>query len=483
MRFRGTLLLLVMCVALGAFVYFYEIKGGEQRAKAKEAANQVWKVEGGDIQQLDLVSQEEHVTAVRSGEKQWKLSAPRAVEADSDELNRIAGSASSITRESVTEAAASDLARFGLEPPQHSLHVKTKAGQEYKIRFGHNNPAGSSTYACLEGSKEVFLVVSNTASNFRKKFDDLRNRNILSFDQYEAQSLKVNSAKGAVSLIKENDRWWLQGKEKWSADSSEVNTLLSSLSSGRLKEFFEDNPDDYPSLGFEKPTLDIRATVGKDKAIRHLQVGLEKSRLVKKGAKPAKPATDAKADASAPVLYVARDESRSELFVVDKEFVDKFLKSANDLRNKALAAFQRWDVDDIVLTNSKGTVHLAKSDAGSDWLVGEDKKKAKWDAANGILDALEKQVKQFVEEGRPPAAYGLDKPGIRVVLKQKGEEKVDCSFGNRTNDGIYAMVKGESSIKLVDKEVLDKLDKEAKDFIEPPPAPAAAKSDESQPKK
>jgi hypothetical protein len=481
MRFRGTLILFVLCVGLGTFLYFYEIKGGERRTKAKEEANQVWKVESGDIQQLDLISGSDHISAVRIGDKQWKITAPRPVEADSDELNRLASSASSITRESVTETNATDLAKYGLEPPQESVTLKTKDGREYKMRLGNNNPTGNSTYAVLEGSKDVFLLASYAAGNLRKKLDDLRNHAVLSFDQYEAQSLKFNSAKGEVDLVKEGDRWWLQGKERWSADSSEVNTVLSALSNGRLKEFFDDNPDDYSKLGFDEPTLDVRLTVGKDKAIKHLQVGLEKSMLIKKGAKPAKPAAGAKPAESTPKLYVARDESRSGLFYVDSEFVDKFLKSPADFRSKALASFQRWDIDTIVLTNSKGTVTLTKSDTGSDWLVGQDKKKAKWDAVNGVLDALEKPVKQFVEEGRPRGVYGLDKPAIHAVLKQKGEEKVDCSFGQETKDGIYALVKGESSIKLADKEIVDKLNKGAEDFIEPPPTPTPPPA--TQPKK
>ena len=41
MRFKGTLILLIVCLALGAFVYFYEIKGGEEREKAKQAEKQI----------------------------------------------------------------------------------------------------------------------------------------------------------------------------------------------------------------------------------------------------------------------------------------------------------------------------------------------------------------------------------------------------------------------------------------------------------
>ena len=108
MRFRGTLVLLLICAALGVFVYFYEIKGGENREKAKQEANQLWKVESANIEQIDLITPQEHITAVRKGDKEWKLTEPRAVDADSDELNRMAGSAAEITREIRPPAAPAD---------------------------------------------------------------------------------------------------------------------------------------------------------------------------------------------------------------------------------------------------------------------------------------------------------------------------------------------------------------------------------------
>jgi hypothetical protein len=486
MRFRGTLVLLLICAALGVFVYFYEIKGGENREKAKQEANQLWKVESANIEQIDLITPQEHITAVRKGDKEWKLTEPRAVDADSDELNRMAGSAAEITRESVLESNVTDLARFGLQPPQLTLEIKTKDGKKHEVLFGENNPTGNSTYATVPGSKEVMLVAGYTASSFKKKFEDLRNRAVLNFEQYETNSLDLQSDKGNVRLAKENDKWWLQGKERVAADSSAVSGLLSTLNSARVKEFFEGNPDDYVSLGFDKPTLDVRLTFGKDRAIKHLTVGLEKSKLVRKGQKPAKPGTARKAQEKPATtgtadtdLYLARDESRPEMFFVDKELLDKLRKGSGDFRDKALASFQRWDIDAITLTNARGTFNFAKSESGGDWVLAGGKKKARWDAVNGILDALEKPVKEFIDAPAALSTYGLDKPSVRVVLKQKGQVKLECDFGKDAKDGVYAQVKGETTVKVADKESLDKLDKGESDLVEPPAAtpPATAPSD------
>jgi len=482
MRFRGTIALMLLCAAAAGYLYFYEIKGGEKREKAKQEENRLWKVDSAAIQQIDLITPDQHITAVRSGDKGWKLTAPRSLDADSDELNRIASSAAEMNRESVVETNASDLARFGLNPAQVGLQFKTKDGKEYKIRFGNNNPTNSSTYGALEGKNEVYMVGSYVAGAFRKKLEDLRNHSVLAFEQNDTQTLDVKSEKGELNLVKDGDRWWIQQKERWAAESSAVSGILSTLSTGRAKEFFDENPEDYATLGFEKPTADVKVTIGKNKAIKHLTIGLEKSKLLKKGEKKPKPEPakkDEKKDSTAstaPELFIAKDESRPELFFVEKELVDKLLKAPKDLRDKALAAFQRWDVDSIVLTNSSGTFNFSKAQGGGDWVLGDAKKKCKWDGVNGILDALEKPVKEFVDNPAAPSSYGLDKPSIRVTLKQGAAVKVECALGKAGKDGIYAQVRGEPYVKLADSEILEKLQKKESDFLEPPPPPPASAS-------
>lgn len=474
MRFKGTLVLLIMCLALGSYVYFYEIKGGEQREKAKEAENQLWKLESNSIQQMNFVSPKSNIVVARNGERDWIISAPRTLNADPDELNRLANSASNIRRESVVEQNAVDLSKFGLNPAQLTLKLKTKDNKEYVLNLGNNNPTGSFAYATISGRKDVFMVSSSLVSTFDKKLNDLRNQSVLSFEQPETQSLRIRNSQGELQLGKDgNDRWWIEGKEKIAADSPEIRGILNALSLGKIKEFFDEDPDEYADPGIDKPLIDVTLTYGKNKAIKHLVIGKEKSKLRKKTNKSAEPENEKRklgggAETSSAEIYLAKDESRPDLFFVEKDLVDKLMKSAGDLRDKALAAFQRWDIDSIDLKNTKGSFHFVKS--GGEWFLGDSKKKAQWDAVNGILDAMEKPAVEWIDAPSPLSTYGLDKPAIHIALKQGGNVIVDCSFGKAAKNGIYAHLKGISSVKVAAAEGLGALDKGEPDFIEAPPA-------------
>ncbi len=455
MRFKGTLFLLLLVVGLGLYVYFYEIQGEPAREQARLAEKQLWKVESDQVERVEFVFPDETVTAVRTGEKSWKITSPRSVEADAEELNRIASSAADLSFESVVEAEATDVSRFALDPPEHSLGVRTKEGQQFYLAFGRENPTGTSTYAQKKGSGEVLLVPTNTATTFRKRLDDLRERAILRFDQYKTQAVDLRSLKGRVELVKEQDRWWIEGKNRIAASSSAVNDVLGALANSRLEEFLDDPPEGR-KLGFDRPTVDVTLTVGEEKSLKRFVVGSQKSGLGKS------------AQASGEEeWYVAKDDSRDELFFVGKEFVDRLVKTARDLRDDSLASFKRWEIDSVRLSNPSGSFQFLKSEDGGDWLLGAEKKKVKWDTVQGILDTLEKSVKEFIDHPGDPTQFGLDPPRFRVVLKDGDIVAVDCSFGGDGPAGVYARVQGEDSIKVVEAELLEKLTGNESDFLEP----------------
>jgi hypothetical protein len=465
MRFKGTLVLLIAVIAFGSYIYFYEIKGGEKREKAKQTENQVWKLEDKNIVQLSLISPDSHITAERKSDQTWTLTAPQAWDADSAELNRLANSSTTLSRESVIEQNATNLTRFGLNPAHLGLRIKTKDGKEFGIDWGSNNPTGNSTYAVLSGTKDVFLMPANAANSFNKKIEDLRDHTILKFESTEVRSVTIKNPKGTIDIFKDDsDRWWFKGTEKRAADGPEVRGILNALSMGKAKEFFNENANDYANTGLDKPLIDTTLIVGANKTIKRLVIGAEKSKLQKMGS-----AQDSK-DAG---LYLAKDESRPFMLFAEKVLVEKLLKSANDIREKALLSFQRWDIDSIFLTNTKGNFAFSKS--GGEWFLAGTRRKVKGDAINGILDAIEKPVKEWIDKPASLSSYGIDKPQIHIVLKKGSTVIAGCAFGKSGKDGIYAQARGDSSLKVADPDGLDVLNKTESDYVEVPPIIAPKK--------
>ncbi len=300
--------------------------------------------------------------------------------------------------------------------------------------------------------------------------DDLRDHTVLGFEQPEAQSLALRNPKGAFELFKDSDdRWWFKGTDKRAADAPQVRGLLNAMSLGKIKEFFNEDPKDYANLDLNKPLIEATVTYGANKAIKRLLIISEKSKLIKKGARDSSGGASPGPDST----YLANDASRPDLFFVEKDLVDKLLIPPDSIRDKALVPMQRWEIDSIFLTNAKGQVSFVKS--SGEWFLGDKKKKAKWDSIKGILDAMEKPVKAWVDKPSSLAAYGLDKPTLRIVLKKGSQIIADCAFGKSAKNGIYAQVQGDSSVKIADPEGLEQLGNSEPDFVESPSSAAPQK--------
>src|SRR5439155_11357831 len=99
MRFKGTTILFLLFVVLGAYVYLTEYRGREERQKQAEAKKKALQVEQKDIKEISLVYPDRTITGVKTGEKQWQITSPPGVEADPDEWDQLAGNVARIERE------------------------------------------------------------------------------------------------------------------------------------------------------------------------------------------------------------------------------------------------------------------------------------------------------------------------------------------------------------------------------------------------
>src|SRR5690349_11926430 len=114
MRFKGTAVLFLVFLVLGGYVYFTEFRGKEEREKQEQAKKKVFQVEDQNITEISLIYPDRTITGVKKGEKQWQITSPAGLEADSDEWEQLASNVPRIEREDTIADNAQDLAPFGL---------------------------------------------------------------------------------------------------------------------------------------------------------------------------------------------------------------------------------------------------------------------------------------------------------------------------------------------------------------------------------
>ena len=253
MKPRNTALLALVVAAVAAFVWFYEIEGGAERAKQEEASKRLFPdVTAESIQSIELRTQDgTNARLERAGDAGWKLVAPLATPADRFAADGVASTLAELAPEATFDTPE-PLENYGLaiEPS-----VRFRAGdKDYALRLGKTTPVGGNVYATDAEGKRVFAVASWRKNALDKSVKQLRDGRVLDFDRAQVKGITLESGDGRVVLARADEGWRIAEPVAAKADADAVEGLLSDLQYMRADEFV-DTPADDAQLGLDAPWL------------------------------------------------------------------------------------------------------------------------------------------------------------------------------------------------------------------------------------
>lgn len=272
---RTTGILLLVAAAIGAFVYLYEIKGGEQRKKAEAESKRLFTdVRADAIQSLSLTTKDGAEAVLERRDKGWALVKPVEFPADTFAADGLASNLADLASDSVLDNPQPP-EEYGLGDGANVVHFSTK-DHEYTLRLGNKTPVGSHAYASVDGSKAIVTVPSFKAQSFQKALVDLRERRILVFDRNAVSRIEAHWPGGSVQLArvepaeekgKKGEKaedaseetgahWKLTAPVEGRADDQVVNDLVSDLSFLRANGFV-DQPTKEQLAGFDSPDFQV----------------------------------------------------------------------------------------------------------------------------------------------------------------------------------------------------------------------------------
>ncbi len=278
---RNTALLALVVAAVGAFVWFYEIEGGAERAKREEAGKRLFAgLTAEQIQSIELRTEDGTTARLeRAGAEGWKLVAPLATPADRFAADGIASTLAELAPEATFDTPE-PLENYGLagEPT-----VRFHAGdQDHTLRIGNATPVGGNVYATDAEGKRVFTLASWRKNALQKTVKQLRDGRVLDFDRAQVKGIALQSADGHVVLARVEGGWRIAAPVEAKADADAVEGLLSDLQYLRADEFV-DTPAADATLGLTSPWLAVELTPESGEPIRLAVGALHDDRRVVRG--------------------------------------------------------------------------------------------------------------------------------------------------------------------------------------------------------
>lgn len=443
MRFKGTAALLVVFAILGAFVYFSEVRGKDERQKQEEAKKKAVNIDQNDVVEISLVYPDLTITGVKKGEKQWEITNPAGVEADPDEWDSLASNISRIERQNTVTSQPGDLSQFGLQNPSVKIITKTKNGKTIDLAMGSENPRKTFNYAKFSDSNDVFLTPTSSAGMFKKTLMDLRNKKVLEFEPDDIDAVRIADKRNELEFQKNGSDWSVKKPSETKADNSEVTSFVSSVRYARASSFPESTVD-AKTAGLQPAVTRITLHDAKAKTDRVLLVGNS-------------PEKD---------KYYAMDASRPTILIIDKDIPEKARRPLGDWRDKSITQLQRDKIEEIEIQHGSDKFTIKKAD--TDWKL-DDGRKLQFDKVSGLLSALDfEKAKSIIDAPGPLAQYALDKPKLEVIFRQGANELLRLAFGgdSKNPEGIYIKTSDSVSVKIAGKDVYDKFNVKAEDLVE-----------------
>jgi Domain of unknown function (DUF4340) len=452
MRTRTTVVLLLLVVAIGAYIKFYESK----QPNTEEASRRAQNVINFDRDKIDgmVIQNGDERIELKRVDKKWRLESPVKDLADSSVVEGLLFDLEDWKKEATItgkemEADKNKMADYGLTKAK--LRLKLLSPQALpEILFGNNAALENRIYVRFENAKNVFLATENIKNAILKKPEDFRDRKLTDTIAAQITGVALKTPAGEMELQKQGEHWQIVKPLRARADDQKVNDLLAQITTSRIQQFVADDRGDLHPYGLAEPRGTVTIFTADDKQGQLLQIG-------------------GVPEQSKDQVYV-RFTSRNFVYTLPKKIEEVLNTRPNDLRDRHLVRFDENQLDRITI-DAPGKDKTVLARKGEVWTIANrNNTAANTGEMRRLIDSIAgEQVTKFVEDvASDLPKYGLDKPQLIVTLSSFASENTaetsagehpmaTIAFGRIDGENVYARVGDEPFIVTARRAVLDNI--------------------------
>jgi hypothetical protein len=451
MRWKTTVLLALILLALGSFYYVYEIRLAPGREKSDRDKGRLWRVEVKDVEEVVFKRSGDTVHLRRSGDG-WALLSPVKSGGDKRAVEDLLATLVTAKVEREIDPNPAKLAHFDLDAPAADITVTVKGKSEaLTLLLGGRNPTGVWAYAKTGESPSVFLVSDLVLRDATKPAIDFRDKTVLAFERKDVTGLEIREGGRLMAAEPEAPaRWKITKPAPFRADWDRLSDFLDKVQFTKVKEFVAESPKSLGPYGLDRPTsVTVFVGKGKDRTVRELLLG--------------------RVDPAKKGVYALRKGEQSVL-LLDEQIWNLLPKTLAELRDKTVLSYDREKVARFEIESPRGKVAVAKD--GEKWtLTTPEPLKADGGEVSNLLWKLKDLKGQaIVADGAGAVTRYLAKPEVKLTLWEEGAQAPKTLLlapSPERRDGgpmAYAALAGQGPVMLVQGNLLRDLAKSAFDL-------------------
>ena len=453
MKYRNTIIALVILIFLGSYIYFFERKPIKELEPGKPTAPFIHKFDAEKVAKLKIIHQDttKPIAIERTKDNSWELKLPVVAKVDKFEVDNLVNEFKDLVPSRILEEKDLNLANYGLNTPALTLILSfsdTKLVSE-KVQVGNKTPNAEDYYVKKENENKVYLIPVKTVAMWDKEVTAFRDKTVLDFDSDRINWIELIYPNIKFVCLKEKNQWWVTEPEKVEADWNKLDDLLWKLHRLEVKQFVDEQPKDLKQYGLTQPQVEfiMKSQNGK---LYTLAIGKIKS------------------DSS--TVY-AKTADKSYIFSLETTAVKELaIASINDLRDRSVLTFDIDSITGIELKYPEKTLTCSK-EKEQWWLTQPDSVRASSDKPkrftvdetkiNDILWRINGLSIRVLGEVKPKNLnkYGLDKPVLSVTLQSNTTKFPMLVLGkiDDKNHLIYALVSDKNYVFQLDDSLIQDL--------------------------
>jgi uncharacterized protein DUF4340 len=465
MNQRKSLLLLVVLLILGGYIYLVEAPREQKEAEGKKLVV----LDKDAVGEIALTYPDRAVTLKKADDGKWRITQPVESDADESTVNSLITAVADAEVKRTLDEVPQDLTVYGLTAPVVKMKLTLRDGKSLpQVSLGKDTPVGFSVYAQKDGEQKILLVPQTLRLGLTKEVKDLRDRTILAFADDEVRKIEIRSPDGEITLNKADGNWALEKPVAARADDAEVRTFLANLRSIRAQDFLEDPVLQPQEFGLAPPQLAVTLTLGSDGAQKTILLGNETGD--DKGGKN---------------RYLKRADLDKPLFLVGDWVLRDVGKTAADFRDKTVAQFSQELAAKIEVKRQDGEGFTLTRGADNKWAIDKTVEGTLREPALSQFAADVYELRGFEIAAENPTdlgSYGLDQPVETITVSDKDGKKLATILAGQKAEGetkkAFAMAEGRQTVFGLRDHVFDRVNKKPADFWE---KPAEKKAEPTQP--
>src|SRR6476469_2550138 len=384
MKTRTTILLLIVAVAVGAYIKFYESKGPNTE-EAKRRAGNVVNFERDNLEGIVIQNGDDRVELKKQDQK-WRIEAPFKDQADRGAVDNLIADLDAW--EKFYSIPAADIAKnkalldeYGLSKGKLKLQLLGKE-MPPEITFGNDAALQGKMYVRVGENSDVMIAPQSVRNDIAKKPEDFRDKKLTDLATAQVTRALLKTAAGEMEMEKKADNWEIVKPLRARGDDQKIADLLAQVTTAQIQQFVAEDRGDLRPYGLAEPRGSVTLFTADDKTGQTLQIG--------------GPAGASEKDKDQ--VYV-RFTARNAVYTLPKKVEEILALKPADLRDRHLVRIDPNILDRVTIEAAgKGKTILGRKDDA--WtIVSRNNQPANGGEVTRMLNLIRaEQVTKFVED-------------------------------------------------------------------------------------